>query len=87
MTIVYEDTNVTIAHRAPVTGSDLTARGRLWQDLSSKEGYYTAHIGGVWIKQGDITYDNELDKLQQLVDDLTLRVEELEQINKDTISD
>ena len=87
MAIVYTDPEITQAHRPP-NDTDTAQRrhGHIWRDLSDHDGQYLFMIHK-FVKIGGNSSNDDLTKLEQIVNDLTLRVEELEQINKDTFGD
>ena len=87
MTIVYTDNETTQALRPPTDDDKAqTLHGHIWRDLTDHDGQYLFMINK-FVKIGGNSSNDDMTKLEQLVNDLTLRVEELEQINKDTFTD
>ena len=87
MAIVYTDPEITQAHRPPNdTDTAQRVHGHIWRDLSDHDGQYLFMIHK-FIKIGGNSSNDDMAKLEQIIHDLTLRVEELEQINKDTFGD
>ena len=81
MAIVYTDPEITQAHRPP-NDTDTAQRrhGHIWRDLSDHDGQYLFMIHK-FVKIGGASSNDDLTKLEQIVNDLVSRVEALELFN------